>query len=77
MTENKFTSSPSSPARRYVGEAVLRAEDECLLRGAGGFLPNLPAPDAAEICIVRSTVPHALLRAIAPERVRYVGRRSS
>jgi carbon-monoxide dehydrogenase large subunit len=51
-----------------VGEAVLRAEDEILLRGSGGFLPDLPAPEAAEICIVRSTEPHALVRAIRTER---------
>ena len=68
MTEQKRTSSRSSPARRYVGEAVLRAEDEILLRGSGGFLPDLPAPEAAEICIVRSTEPHALVRAIRTER---------
>jgi carbon-monoxide dehydrogenase large subunit len=51
-----------------VGEAVLRAEDLELLQGRGGFLPDLPQPNAAEICIVRSTEPHALLRAIRKER---------
>jgi aerobic carbon-monoxide dehydrogenase large subunit len=58
----------SRTRRRYMGEAVLRAEDEQLLRGSGGFLPDLRAPDAAEICVVRSTQPHAILRAIRKER---------
>ena len=43
-------------------------EDEELLQGRGGFLPDLAAPNAAEICIVRSTEPHAIVRAIRKER---------
>lgn len=62
MTEAPYVRRKQS--RRYVGEGVLRAEDECLLRGGGGFLGDLPAPDTAEICIVRSVQPHAILRAI-------------
>jgi len=68
MTQEKLTYARPSRTRRYVGEAVLRAEDECLLRGAGGFLPDIPAPSAAEICIVRSTKPHAIVRAVHKER---------
>ena len=59
---------PPRSRRRYMGEAILRAEDEQLLRGGGGFLPDLPASDAAEVCIVRSTQPHAIVRAIRKER---------
>src|SRR5579863_5044113 len=68
MTAKKMTAVPASRARRYMGEAVLRAEDELLLRGAGGFLADLPAQDAAEICFVRSPAPHAMLRAIRKQR---------
>jgi carbon-monoxide dehydrogenase large subunit len=46
----------------------LRLEDQELLQGRGGFLPDLAAPNAAEICIVRSTEPHAMVRAIRKER---------
>jgi carbon-monoxide dehydrogenase large subunit len=46
----------------------LRAEDLELLQGRGGFLSDLAAPNAAEICIVRSTEPHAIVQAIRKER---------
>jgi carbon-monoxide dehydrogenase large subunit len=68
MTEETLTDVRASRGRRYVGEAVLRAEDKCLLQGAGGFLPDLPAPNAAEICIARSIEPHAIVLAIHKER---------
>src|ERR1700691_4127286 len=68
MTEESLTYVRPARGRRYVGEAVLRAEDECLLRGAGGFLADISADDAAEICIVRSTRPHAIVRAIRTDR---------
>lgn len=68
MTEKAVKSLRSPENRRYVGEPVLRHEDEELLQGRGGFLPDLAAPNAAEICIVRSTEPHAILRAIRTER---------
>jgi aerobic carbon-monoxide dehydrogenase large subunit len=69
MTEGPSSHArPSRSRRRYAGEAILRAEDERLLRGDGGFLPDVSAPDAAEICIVRSTQPHAVVRAVRKER---------
>src|SRR3984893_9225753 len=68
MTEKTLKSTAPSRSRRYVGEAVLRGEDQELLQGRGGFLPDLAAPNAAEICIVRSTEPHAIVRAIRKER---------
>jgi aerobic carbon-monoxide dehydrogenase large subunit len=67
MTEQTLKSIAPSRSRRYVGEAVRRAEDEALLQGRGGFLSDIPAPDAAEICIVRSMNPHAIVRAIRTE----------
>jgi carbon-monoxide dehydrogenase large subunit len=68
MTEKTSESMAPRGSRRYVGEAVLRREDEELLQGRGGFLPDLAASNAAEICIVRSTEPHAIVRAIRKER---------
>jgi carbon-monoxide dehydrogenase large subunit len=68
MTDEAFGYVRTSRRRRYVGEAVLRAEDGCLLQGAGGFVGDIAAPDATEICIVRSREPHAILRAIRIQR---------
>ncbi|HWF39784.1 MAG TPA: xanthine dehydrogenase family protein molybdopterin-binding subunit [Candidatus Acidoferrales bacterium] len=62
--------SPSvRPGRsyRYAGKPIRRAEDADLLRGAGGFLADIPTPDAAEAFIVRSTHAHALIRGIRSE----------
>jgi carbon-monoxide dehydrogenase large subunit len=67
MTAENIAAIPASRPRRYMGEAVLRAEDELLLRGGGGFLADLPATEAAEICFVRSTEAHAMVRAIRTE----------
>ena len=68
MSEEILQSAVPKRGRRYVGEAVRRAEDEALLRGGGGFVSDIPAPDAAEICIVRSVNPHAIVRAIRTAR---------
>jgi len=53
---------------KYAGKPIRRGEDPELLKGGGGFLPDLTAPDAAEVCIVRSTKPHAIVRAIRTNR---------
>src|SRR5579862_2164385 len=68
MTKKAIPAMAPPGIRRYVGEAVLRDEDRELLGGRGGFLPDLAAPDAAEICVVRSTEPRAMVRAIRKER---------
>jgi len=68
MKEEARKSTGASPSREYIGKRVLRAEDIELLRGRGGFLADLPAPHAAEICMVRSTEAHAMVRAIRKER---------
>jgi carbon-monoxide dehydrogenase large subunit len=68
MTEKTLPYLAPPLTRRYVGKAVRRAEDEPLLQGRGGFLPDLAAPNAAEICIVRSVEPHAIVRAIHKTR---------
>jgi 2-furoyl-CoA dehydrogenase large subunit len=44
----------------WVGQSVLRVEDEALLRGKGRFLDDLaPAPHASHAAVVRSLLPHA------------------
>ncbi len=68
MSGKKLNSPERLASHEYVGKPVLRAEDLELLRGRGGFLADLPAPGAAEICILRSTEPHALVRAILTAR---------
>jgi aerobic carbon-monoxide dehydrogenase large subunit len=57
---------PVRPARsyRYAGKSIRRGEDPDLLRGKGGFLADLPAPDAAELFVIRSTQPHAIVKEI-------------
>ena len=62
----KSVALPANP--RYVGEPVLRSEDTQLLRGRAAFLADLPSPGAAEIYIVRSIAPHAVVRSIRKER---------
>jgi len=69
MTEDTLTIRPRR-TRRYMGEAVRRLEDACLLQGAGGFLADIPAPNAGEVCIIRSVEPHAIIRAIRTDRAR-------
>lgn len=61
---------PVRPGRgyRYAGKSVRRGEDADLLRGAGGFLADIPTPDAAEVFIVRSAQAHARIRSIRRER---------
>lgn len=45
---------------RWVGQAVLRHEDEALLRGRGRFLDDIdPVPNAGHAAIVRSAFAHA------------------
>jgi carbon-monoxide dehydrogenase large subunit len=68
MTEKTLDLAAPLKPRRFMGEAILRAEDQELLQGRGGFLADLPQPDAADICVLRSTEAHALVRAIRKER---------
>jgi carbon-monoxide dehydrogenase large subunit len=68
MTVKISRSVARAQSKRYVGEAVLRAEDRELLQGRGGFLADFADPNAAEICIVRSTQAHAMVRAIRKQR---------
>jgi aerobic carbon-monoxide dehydrogenase large subunit len=68
MTQKPLNPAAPPKSRRYIGEAVLRAEDRELLQGRGGFLADRAQPSAAEICVVRSTEPHAIVCAIRKDR---------
>jgi len=47
----------------WVGQSILRVEDEALLRGEGRFMDDLaPAPHARHAAIVRSQLAHARVR---------------
>ncbi|TML84559.1 MAG: xanthine dehydrogenase family protein molybdopterin-binding subunit [Actinobacteria bacterium] len=49
----------------WVGQAVLRLEDEALLRGEGRFIDDLdPVPNAYHAAILRSPFAHARIRSI-------------
>ena len=51
--------------RAWVGESVLRVEDEALLRGQGRFMDDLePVPHARHAAIVRSPFAHARIGSI-------------
>jgi carbon-monoxide dehydrogenase large subunit len=48
---------------RHVGRSIRRPEDSDILRGAGRFIADIELPGACEVHIVRSTEPHALIKA--------------
>ena len=49
----------------YIGEPVLRVEDDRLLRGFGRFLDDVPEPpETLHLSFVRSSVAHGLIRSI-------------
>ena len=52
-------------ARPWVGQSVLRVEDEALLRGQGRFMDDLdPVPHARHAAIVRSPFAHARINSV-------------
>jgi len=55
----------TATAGRWVGQAVLRVEDEALLRGQGRFMDDIePAAHARHAAVVRSPFAHARIGAI-------------
>jgi len=55
----------TTTGRRFVGESVLRVEDEALLRGQGRFMDDIdPVPHAWHAAMVRSPYAHARIGAI-------------
>jgi carbon-monoxide dehydrogenase large subunit len=49
---------------RVIGQALHRVEDPRLLRGEGRFAADLLPPDTLHVAVVRSPLPHALVRGI-------------
>jgi aerobic carbon-monoxide dehydrogenase large subunit len=54
----------------WIGQSVRRVEDERLLKGQGSFLADIRQPGTLEAVFVRSTHPHARLRAIQTDSAR-------
>ena len=54
----------------FVGRSILRREDDRLLVGKGQYMADLSLPDMLHVVFVRSTVPHARLKAVDLSRVR-------
>ena len=51
-------------AYRFIGQPIVRIEDEALLKGAGRFVDDVRVPDALEATFVRSAHAHARIRSI-------------
>lgn len=53
-----------APGQSRIGDALLRLEDDSLLRGAGRFLDDIHIHDSLEAAFLRSPVAHGLIRRI-------------
>ena len=53
-----------------LGNAVVRLEDPTLLTGAGKYLDDLAAPDAARVVFVRSSIAHGTLASVDVDAAR-------
>jgi carbon-monoxide dehydrogenase large subunit len=51
-------------ALKFIGQPIVRIEDEALLKGAGRFVDDVPVRDALEAAFVRSAFAHARIRSI-------------
>jgi len=49
---------------RWVGRPLRRGEDARLLRGEARFVDDVTLPGSLHLVVIRSTLPHALLRAV-------------
>ena len=57
-----MSSQTATPAQGHIGDAVLRVEDEPLLRGLGSFLDDVPeVPGTIHLGFVRSPHAHATI----------------
>ena len=54
----------------FVGRSIPRREDERLLIGKGQYVADLILPEMLHVVFVRSTVPHARVKAVDLSRVR-------
>jgi carbon-monoxide dehydrogenase large subunit len=60
-----MTQLPLAGTRRYIGAREPRLEDDRLLTGSAGFVADLRFPGLVEMAVVRSPVPHAMIRGIS------------
>ena len=51
-------------ALKFIGQPIVRIEDEALLKGAGRFVDDVPVRDALQAAFVRSSFAHARIRSI-------------
>ena len=52
----------------WIGQSVLRVEDDRLLKGQGRYLADVKIPGTLEAVFLRSTRPHAAIRGIDKRR---------
>ncbi len=57
---------------RWIGRPLRRREDFRFLRGQARYLDDLALPNMLHLVVVRSTHPHAILRAVRTDRARTV-----
>src|ERR1700685_4290175 len=57
-------------AARFVGESVVRVEDERILTGRGRYMDDIVFPGMLESAFVRSDVGHARIASVDAERAR-------
>jgi carbon-monoxide dehydrogenase large subunit len=58
------------PVASFVGRSIPRREDDRLLIGKGQYVADLSLPDTLHVVFVRSSVPHARVKAVDLSRVR-------
>ncbi len=63
-TATQLNSADNSPARFGSGQAVLRLEDEQLLKGLGQFTDDVQPANLTRLIFLRSPYPHAGIRSI-------------
>jgi len=55
---------------KFVGQPIERLEDLRLLRGRGQYVDDLHREGMLHAAILRSSIPHGLLKSIDPRRAR-------
>jgi aerobic carbon-monoxide dehydrogenase large subunit len=51
-------------ALKFIGQPLVRIEDEALLKGAGRFVDDVPVRDALQAAFVRSAFAHARIKSV-------------
>jgi carbon-monoxide dehydrogenase large subunit len=52
------------PAQRYVGESIIRSEDQRILTGTGHYIDDVQLPGMLHATFVRSTIAHATITSV-------------